>query len=303
MKTSSLLHAGLMLALSVGAQATWAATTAPNYTYTDLKVNLFTPSNSDVMAYGLNASGQVAGGISKSTKVYDSGSKRWLAVTSQTPVVWSNKGAPSVLGMPKAVNGTPATATAWAINTPGTAVGEANGSPSSWNTAGALSMLDTRPGVAKVINDSGVVGGRVSQADIRDGILFNMDDRRATLWHNGVAQDLQQLLPRGNGAEGSEVGALNNAGTVGINGLPYLSNRLGACWLFKDGLITSLQNAQGEGCKILAIADDDTVVLRNARYPAPGTRNLQPGTIHLHHANLHRHAVASRTNHVAARAA
>lgn len=106
----------------------------------------------------------------------------------------------------------------------------------------------------------------VEQADIQDGILFNMDNRRATLWRNGSPGDLQALLPRGNGAQGSEVGGLNNAGTVGLNVLNYLSARYGACLLLKGSTLINLQNAQGDGCQIRGIADDDTVAVVHQHY-------------------------------------
>jgi hypothetical protein len=267
-------HRILLASACLASLGAHTAQAQSSYKYTDLKLSTLSASNADVFPHSINTVGQVGGSVRKPVRVYNASSRTWSTVWPYTPVRWSASGAPTTLGMPKGINGSPATANVWSINSAGATVGEANGSPAAWNASGALTALDTRPGVARFINDSGVAAGVVEQADIQDGILLNMEKRRATVWRNGSPEDLQASLPRGNGAQGSEVGGLNNAGTVGLNVVNYLSARYGACWLLKGTTLNNLQNAQGDGCQIRGVAEDDTVALVHQHY----TPNCDPQT-------------------------
>lgn len=87
-----------------------AAQAQSSYKYTDLKPSALSASNPDVFARSINTAGQVGGSVRKSVRVYNATTRTWGTVWHQTPVRWSTSGAPTQLGMPKGINGSPATA-------------------------------------------------------------------------------------------------------------------------------------------------------------------------------------------------
>ncbi len=227
-----------------------------NLKYTDLRRSLLAGSNNTVDALALNELGVSVGSVDKTTTYYDVGRRAWTTLTYPTPARWSATGAITALKLP---SGTRVSGTARAINGSGVAAGDAAGQPAQWSSAGAYTRLDTRPGSAWAINDTGVVVGEVSVTDIVDGIVTDPEPRRATLWRNGQAQDLQSRLPAT--VIGSRAVAVNARGDVAVESVAPLTARSTGCYLLSEGQTLVLNRAGQTGCAILGVADDGSALV------------------------------------------
>jgi hypothetical protein len=246
----------LTLALLATPAFTPAQADTLNLKYTDLRRSLLAGSNNTVHALALNELGVSVGSVDKTTTYYDVGRRAWTTLTYPTPARWSATGTITALKLP---SGTRVSGTARAINGSGVAAGDAAGQPAQWSSAGAYTRLDTRPGSAWALNDTGVVVGEVSVTDIVDGIVTDPEPRRATLWRNGQVQDLQSRLPAT--VIGSRAVAVNARGDVAVESVAPFAARSTGCYLLSDSQTVALNRAGQTGCAILGVADDGSALV------------------------------------------
>lgn len=234
-----------------------ALATTLNLKYVDLRRDASNGSTQAIAPQAVNDQGVSVGTLNKSVTVFDRTQFKFVTYEVQTPVKWSAAGAITSLKLP---TGTLSSGQALAIHASGAVAGQASGLPAVWSPTGTLTTLDTRIGQAYALNGSGDVVGQVTIAPPAPPMPTPLDLRRAVLWHNGVAQDLHELIP---GAMGSRAMAVNTNGTVGVETLGPTAARPVSCQLILKGVSQRLSFADDTACYVAGIADDDSILIEH----------------------------------------
>ena len=203
--------------------------------------------------YGLyvNNSGKVAG--MAQVKVGVSFNVRYLKfedVYNDLPTVWSTSGVPTQLGL-----GTDKRTSRYEVNgmnNLGQVVGispNPQSVPTLWSNTGKRSVLDTRSGSARAINDAGTVVGMA----LGTASTSNPNPFRATLWRNGSAQDLHAALGL-NDKQTSVATTINAQGTVGVE-----VDEGQRCMVLQGSTVLTLEKPDYQTCKVIRVADDGRV--------------------------------------------
>ncbi len=238
-------------ALSVSA----AAQAQSAYQYVELRPTTSTaPSLARVDSfYGLyvNNSGKVAGVAQVKSGVYfNLRGLRFEDTYNDLPTVWSTTGVPTQLGLGTdkktaryAVNG---------LNNPGQVVGVSPNPlsvPTLWSNTGKRSVLDTRSGSARAINDAGTVVGTV----LGTVSASNANPFRATLWRNGTAVDLHAPLGLSD-SQTSVATSINAQGAVGVE-----VDGGQQCLALQGSAVLKLDKPDYQTCNVIRVADDGRV--------------------------------------------
>jgi hypothetical protein len=223
-----------------------------SYQYVELRPTTSTaPSFASVdPVYGLyvNNSGKVAGMARVKVGVYFN---LWALKIEDTynslPTVWSTTGVPTQLGL-----GTDKKTSGYAVfglNNPGQVVGVSPNPlnvPTLWSSTGKRSVLDTRAGSARAINDAGTVVGTV----LGSAPTANFNPHRATMWRNGTTTDLHAQLGLSD-SQYSVATAINTQGAIGVE-----VDGGQQCLVLQNGTVVKLEKPDYQTCKLMRVADD-----------------------------------------------
>lgn len=226
------------------------------YQYVELKPTTSTrPSLSRVeSSFGLhvNNSGKVAGlAFVKSGTYFNFRALRFEDTYNRLPTVWSSTGVPTQLGL-----GTDKKTAQYAVhgmNNLGQVVGASPNPlnvPTLWSNTGKRSVLDARRGVARAINDGGVVVGGVTPPTAPAG---SINTYHAVMWRNGSAIDLHSAAGLG-ASQASVATSINAQGAVGVE-VDFGKQ----CLVVHNDTVLKLEKPDYQTCKVIRVADDGKV--------------------------------------------
>jgi hypothetical protein len=227
-----------------------------SYQYVELRPTTSTaPSLSSVDSfYGLyvNNSGKVAGVARVKSGIYfNLRGLRFEDTYNNLPTVWSTSGVPTQLGLGTdkktaryEVNG---------LNNLGQVVGISPNPlsvPTLWSNTGKRTVLDTRSGVARAINDAGTVVGGVAPPS---GSAVSTNAYQAVMWRNGGAVDLHASA----GLSASQVSVATSINAQGAIGVEVDFGK--QCLVLQNGAVLKLEKPDYQTCEVIRVADDGRV--------------------------------------------
>lgn len=200
----------------------------------------------------VNNSGKVAGlAYVKSGTYFNIRALRFEDTYNSLPTVWSTTGTPTQLGL--GTDKKTATYEVNGLNNLGQVVGASPNPqtvPTLWSSTGKRSVLDTRSGVARAINESGVVVGGVAPPTAPTG---STNFYQAVMWRNGVAVDLHTSAGL-SASQGSLATAINAQGAIGME-VDFGKQ----CLVLQNGTVLKLEKPDYQTCKVIRVADDGKV--------------------------------------------
>jgi uncharacterized membrane protein len=226
-----------------------------SYQYVELKPTTSTtpsPAAIDTL-YGLyvNNSGKVAGlAHVKVGASFSLWALKSVDIYNDLPTVWSTSGVPTQLGL--GADKKSLAHAVYGLNNSGQVVGASPNParvPTLWSSTGKRSVLDTRMGDARAINDAGTVVGTIRGT----ASAANADPYRATLWRNGTPTDLHAQLGLSE-SQNSVATSINAQGAIGmeINGGQQ-------CLVLQNGNVLKLEKPDDQTCAVARVADDGRV--------------------------------------------